>query len=366
MWTSGRHGVPSPMHGDLAGGVRPADQVVQHEVAAQLRRDAVGGRVAQVDRGEAGVGELREVLLGSGPSTRRRPSAGRTGCCSVTSSPPPAAPYTLQDEEKTKRSTPAALRELGDPQRAADVDVASSSRGRAGRSGRSTGAARCTTASKPSSSRRRDVADVAADRRQVRLTAVGAEEPGVEADHVVTGLGQDAGRDRADVAGVAGEQDAHGLGDLHMVYDVVSARSGKSLSTALKQCSVSNRFQGHALHRHPDPRRPPDRARAARRRARLLRPRLLHRRAAPSTASSATSPRRTTRSASRRARCAACTTSSRRRPRSRSCAASAARCGTSCSTSGPARRPSASGSAPSSAPRTGARCTRRRASPTAS
>jgi hypothetical protein len=34
----------------------------------------------------------------------------------------------------------------------------------------------------------------------------------------MTGLGQDAGRDRADVSGVAGEQDAHVVRDLHMSY----------------------------------------------------------------------------------------------------------------------------------------------------
>ena len=52
------------LHPHLARRVGVGDEVVDHDVAAQAGRDAVGGGVAQVDGAEVVVGERRDVALG--------------------------------------------------------------------------------------------------------------------------------------------------------------------------------------------------------------------------------------------------------------------------------------------------------------
>ena len=52
------------LHPHLAGRVGVGDEVVDDDVAAQARGDAVGGGVAQVDGAEVVVGERRDVALG--------------------------------------------------------------------------------------------------------------------------------------------------------------------------------------------------------------------------------------------------------------------------------------------------------------
>ncbi len=60
----------------------------------------------------------------------------------------------------------------------------------------------------------RHVSEIALDRRDRpwrRAQVAAGEEPAVEPDDVVPGVRQVGRKDRADVAAVAGDKDAHGL-----------------------------------------------------------------------------------------------------------------------------------------------------------
>ena len=62
-WTSGRHERPSDSSRTAAGRVRPAGEVVEDDVEAEPRRDAVDRRVAHRDDREPVASERREALL---------------------------------------------------------------------------------------------------------------------------------------------------------------------------------------------------------------------------------------------------------------------------------------------------------------
>src|SRR5262245_2710194 len=55
---------------DLAGGDSPAHQIVDHKIESQPRRDAVGGRIAENNRGEPVICEAQQLLLD--PDLRNR------------------------------------------------------------------------------------------------------------------------------------------------------------------------------------------------------------------------------------------------------------------------------------------------------
>ena len=101
--------------------MRPAGEVVEDDVEAEPRRDAVDRRVSHRDRREPVACERGERLLGAhlglGVGVR-----GRSGAFSSSRSSVPDAPYIEHDEAKTKRRTPAAL-PLVRGERRVEVDV---------------------------------------------------------------------------------------------------------------------------------------------------------------------------------------------------------------------------------------------------
>ena len=226
---------------DLAGRVRPADEVVDHDVEAQARRDAVGGRVAQVGRAEGVVGERRDVLLGQHLGLAVGASAARSPAVSSSASAPAALPYRLHEEKNTKRDDAGLLGLRGELGRGDLVDVV--------------GGLRVEVADRVVADRREvqdgvealeirdlDVADVLAQRLDLgRRGAEHArgEQIRVEPDDVVAGSLGERDEDGADVAVVTGDKNAQGTSWLQCSYGVDSL-------AALRRCE-------HAAHVVADP-----------------------------------------------------------------------------------------------------------------
>src|SRR5437773_8018300 len=135
---------------------------------------------------------------------------GRIGASSERSASFQPSPYMLQEEEKTKRSTPAAFAAWARRTEARWL-MSYVQSGLRSPSGSFASAARWTTASKP----RRSSAvtsDIFVDRRCPVVVAAEdtvAEECCIEARHIVALRGEVAGHDRADIALVTGDENAH-------------------------------------------------------------------------------------------------------------------------------------------------------------
>ncbi len=90
---------------DLPGRVRPAGQVVDDDVAAQARRDAERGGVAQVRRARSRDRRARGWPAPRGSWIRPYGVTGLNAARSSTGRSP-AAPYRLHEEENRNRGTP--------------------------------------------------------------------------------------------------------------------------------------------------------------------------------------------------------------------------------------------------------------------
>ncbi len=136
---------------------------------------------------------------------------GRSGASSSTNDSSAAAPYMLQDEEKTNRRTPASFAASCKAQRPSQVDVL--------------GPASVQVAERVVGERRQvddrveagevlraDVAHVRAssvDRLLDRVEVAAGVVGGVQADDLVPGAAQDGPGERADVPLVPGDEDPH-------------------------------------------------------------------------------------------------------------------------------------------------------------
>jgi hypothetical protein len=198
-------------HGDLAGQDRAPDQVVQHDVGTQPRREPERRGVAQRERHEVGVGQLGEVVLDAhlGDRVRRDRFERRVLADELVA--------RLRAVDRARRGVREALdacllRQPGEPRRRVVVDVVGDLGGeRAERVVRQ----RRHVHDRVEALQVRD-GDVAQVDRKARHVggveraehAVG-EQAAVEAGDLVAGRGEDRGHDGAQVALVAGQQNAH-------------------------------------------------------------------------------------------------------------------------------------------------------------
>ncbi len=108
---------------DAPGRVRPAGEVVEHDVEPQPRRDAVDGRVPHRDDDEVVVGERPRAPPPPAPSTRRRPSAGGAARSRRAGRPFRTRRTSSTTTRRRSASTPASFAARATPKRRVEVDV---------------------------------------------------------------------------------------------------------------------------------------------------------------------------------------------------------------------------------------------------